>query len=53
MNEEQKRMLIQLMILTDEHNLLKGIDQNVKDYEKDKKNAYNLLMSFIVEKGRD
>tara|TARA_R110002020_G_scaffold26234_1_gene84818 strand:- start:290 stop:451 length:162 start_codon:yes stop_codon:yes gene_type:complete len=53
MNKEQKRMLIQLMILTDKHNLLKDNDQNVKDYEKDKENAYYSLMSFIEEKGKD
>jgi len=53
MNDEQKRMLIQLMILTDKHNLLKDNDQNIKDYEKDKKKAYYSLMSFIAEKGKD
>ena len=53
MNKEQKRMLIQLMILTDKHNLLKDNDQNVKDYEKDKENAYYSLMSFIAEKGKE
>ena len=52
MNKEQKRMLIQLMILTDKHNLLKDNDQNIKDYEKDKENAYS-LMSFIAEKGKE
>ena len=53
MNKEQKRLLIQLMILTDKHNLLKDNDQNIEDYEKDKKIAFSSLMRFIAEKGKD
>ena len=37
MNDEQKSMLINLMIVTDEHNLLQEKDQAKKDYEEDKK----------------
>ena len=52
MNAEQKIMLINLMIITDEHNLLQEKDQSKKDYEKDKKDAYHSLMSFIDYKRR-
>ena len=51
MNDEQKRMLINLMIVTDEHNLLQEKDQTKKDYEEDKKNAYHSLARFITLKG--
>ena len=51
MNETQNRMLINLMILTDEHNLLQEEDQSKKDYEEDKKDAYRSLMRFIMTKG--
>jgi hypothetical protein len=51
MNDEQKRMLINLMILTDKHNLLKDTDQSIKDYEKTKEKAYYELMGFIAENG--
>ena len=52
MNDEQKRMLINLMIVTDEHNLLQEKDQTKKDYEEDKKNAYHSLARFITIKGK-
>ena len=51
MNAEQKRMLINLMVITDEYDLLQEKDQSKKDYEEDKKDAYNSLMRFIVTKG--
>ena len=51
MNETQNRMLINLMILTDEHNLLQEEDQSDKDYKDIKKNAYHSLMRFIMTKG--
>jgi hypothetical protein len=51
MNDEQRAMLLNLMILTDEHNLLQETDQSKKDYEEDKKDAYHSLMRFIVTKG--
>ena len=51
MNAEQKIMLINLMIITDEHNLLQEKDQSKKNYEEDKKEAYHSLMRFIITKG--
>tara|TARA_R110002020_G_scaffold346389_1_gene560261 strand:+ start:312 stop:488 length:177 start_codon:yes stop_codon:yes gene_type:complete len=52
MNDEQKSMLINLMMVTDEHNLLQEKDQTKKDYEEDKKNAYHSLARFITIKGK-
>ena len=51
MNREQKRMLINLMILTDEYDLLKQEEQSNKDYKEAKKNAYYKLTRFIATKG--
>ncbi len=51
MNDEQRAMLLNVMIITDEYNLLQEKDQSKKDYEEDKKDAYHSLMRFIVTKG--
>ena len=51
MNETQNRMLINLIIVTDEHNLLQEKDQSDKDYYKTKEDAYQSLMRFITLKG--
>ena len=51
MNDEQRAMLLNVMSITDEHNLLQEKDQSKKDYEEDKKDAYHSLMRFIMTKG--
>ena len=51
MNAEQKRMLINLMVITDEYDLLQEKDQSDKDYKDIKKKAYHSLMRFIMTKG--
>ena len=51
MNTEQKRMLINLIVITDEYNLLQEKDQSDKDYKDIKKKAYHSLTRFIMTKG--
>jgi hypothetical protein len=51
MKERTKRALIDLMIITDEHNLLRDVDETPKDYKDTKKQAYYELMAFIKEYG--
>ena len=51
MNKQQKSMLLNLIIVTDEHNLLQEKDQSDKDYYKTKEDAYQSLMRFITLKG--
>lgn len=51
MNAEQKRMLINLIVITDKHNLLQEKDQDDKDYDKIKEDAYHSLTRFIMTKG--
>ena len=51
MNAEQKRMLINLIVITDEYDLLQEKDQSDKDYKDIKKKAYHSLTRFIMRKG--
>ena len=51
MNAEQKRMLINLIVITDEYDLLQEKDQSDKDYKDIKKKAYQSLTRFIMTKG--
>jgi hypothetical protein len=51
MKERTKRALINLMIITDEHNLLIDCDEKPKDYEDKKKKCYYELIAFIKKYG--
>ncbi len=51
MNDEQRAMLLNVMIITDEYNLLQEKDQSKKDYEEDKKDADQRGSRWRVTKG--
>ena len=51
MKRETRKALLDLMILTDEYDLLRDDDENPKDYKDRKKQAYYELMAFIKKHG--
>ena len=51
MKKETKRALLDLMLVTDEHNLLKDDDETSKNYEDRKKQSYYKLVTFIKKYG--